>query len=170
MQLRRLVVLAGVATAHGAFCPTMAPARPGATQLRATRILSLVTADDVEAAVQAAEKLWEEALAAREKADSLSAEGEALATEADAASSTATSSLNAIETNNKFSLSAIADASLAMNTNFNAGSLLAQAVDATEEAEQLEALAQAALDKSEELLAQHMEDFPDEDDNDDDEA
>ena len=53
-----------------------------------------VTADDVELAVETAEKLWADALAAREKADALAAEAEELADQSETSTTSASQSLN----------------------------------------------------------------------------
>ena len=62
------------------------PAKPAGvaravTHARHARVALLVTEDDVEAAVEKAEKLWAQALDARQRSDKLSGEAEAIAEE-----------------------------------------------------------------------------------------
>ena len=57
------------------FVPGIAPM----VGLRRAALRCVVTEDDVEKAVEKAEKLWADALAARKKADALSAEAEEMA-------------------------------------------------------------------------------------------
>ena len=52
-----------------------------ARQVRLPQIACLVTEDDVEVAVEQAEKLWAQALEARQRADKLSGDAESLAEE-----------------------------------------------------------------------------------------
>ncbi len=129
-----------------------------------------VTADEVESAVAEAERLWAEALAAREKADRLSAEAEessgAVVSDAEAASA-GLETLNEVP---KFSLSMLSDAQAALESSVHAGGLLSDAVDAAEEADRLEAEAELALAHSEELLRQHLEEIGEAEEEDDEEG
>lgn len=63
----------------------------------------------------------------------------------------------------KISLSTLMNAQSTLNSNLDAGQLLADAVEAAEEAERLENEAEAALSEVEAALAQHEIDFPDND-------
>jgi len=123
-------------------------------------IVCLVTEADVEAAVANAERLWENALAAREKVDLLSSEAEELAEASAATSEEAASQVDASAT---FKLSMLGDAKAATDASLNANAVLADAVAAAEEAERLEALAEAATDAMDAAIAQHLEDFPESD-------
>ena len=55
----------------------------------------------------------------------------------------------------------VAKADQATNSNLDAGSVLSRAMQAAEEADRLELIAEEALAKSEEMLEQHLMDFPD---------
>eukprot|EP00521_Asterionellopsis_glacialis_P010627 CAMPEP_0195296578 /NCGR_PEP_ID=MMETSP0707-20130614/19756_1 /TAXON_ID=33640 /ORGANISM="Asterionellopsis glacialis, Strain CCMP134" /LENGTH=190 /DNA_ID=CAMNT_0040358129 /DNA_START=132 /DNA_END=704 /DNA_ORIENTATION=+ len=120
---------------------------------------NLVTEEQVLEAVEASEKLWEEALEARKKANALSEQAETLGEEA--ASSTEQVA-NALQKN--VGLDQIENAKSAINSSLDAGSILSDALEATKEADQLEAKADNALAKAEELLSQHLVDFPENDD------
>ena len=120
-----------------------------------------VTADDVELAVEKAEKLWAEALAAREKAEALAVKAEELANQSEMSTSSAKDALEDSTGATKFKLSMLGDAQAAMDVSIRAGEVLADAYDAAEEAERLEALAEAALTASEDAIEQHLLDFPD---------
>ena len=121
----------------------------------------MVTADDVELAVEVAEKLWAEALEAREKADKLATDAEEMtvATESDTAA--AAKSVGSVEAATKLNLSMLGDAQKAMSASLEVGEVLADAFDADEEASRLEELAEAALAASEKAIEQHLIDFPD---------
>jgi ABC-type hemin transport system substrate-binding protein len=123
-------------------------------------VFALVTADDVEAAVETAEKLWADALAAREQADQLSSEAEAVAEDADGKSAEEANRLKDMEKSGKFSLATLSGAQIAVNSGSATMDLIADAVNAAEEAERLEALAEEALAAVEVALAQHESDFP----------
>jgi hypothetical protein len=163
--MRPTVALALLAAAHAA---ALLPARvacgvhaPHLAVRRAPPLLLLVTEEEVEAAVERAEALWADALAARKRAEALSADSEEAAAEAGAS---AEQSAAAIDGAAKFGMGLLGDASAALTSSLDAGAIIAEAVEAAEEAERLEALAQEALEKSEAALAQHMIDFPDDDD------
>ena len=113
-----------------------------------------LTADELELAVEKAENLWAEALAAREKAEKLSGDAEEAANESAATAEAASETIDGAE---KFKLSMIGDAQKASSMALDAGSLLAEAVEASEEAERLEGLAEAAL-ASVEAAMQELED------------
>ena len=120
-----------------------------------------VTADDVEIAVEKAEKLWADALAAREKAETLAVQAEELASQSETSTTTAKDALEDSTGVKTFKLSMLGDAQAAMDVSIRAGEILADAYDAAEEAERLEALAEEALVASEEAIEQHLVDFPD---------
>ena len=120
----------------------------------------LVSEEDVEALVEKAETLWESALAARKKADTLSSEAEAAANAAAVSSDEQAAKLDDAT---KFSLGLLSGASDVMASSLDAGALLAEAVEAAEEAERLELEAEAALAASEAAIEQHLKDFPDDD-------
>ena len=120
-----------------------------------------VTEEDVIVAVEKAETLWEQALTARETAEELSALAENFGNDAASSAKEAEEDLQALmKESGKFGLGQIANAQIAMNTSFDAGTALTDAFDATEEADRLEQLAEEALKESEQALAQHLIDFP----------
>jgi len=118
----------------------------------------LVTEDMAIAAVERAEALWAEALAAREKANELSVEAEELSE----ATAKETEGMNEKMSGEgtKFSLSMIGDARVAMDTAIDAQKLISDAVAAAELADQLEEDAEIALQVSEAILEEHERDFP----------
>ena len=118
----------------------------------------MVTADDVEIAVEKCEKLWADALAAREKMDEISTEAESLAEESAASGEEAAA---AVDGSDKFKLSMLGDMKAATDKNLDANSVLGDAVAAMEEADRLEALAEVAMEEMEAAIAQHLIDFPD---------
>lgn len=118
----------------------------------------LVTEDMAVAAIEKAEALWAEALAARQKADALSAEAEELSAATAEESEGMNEKLSGEGT--KFSLSMIGDARVVMDTAIDAQKLITDAVAAAELADQLEADAEVALQVSEAMLAEHERDFP----------
>ena len=87
--------------------------------------------------IEKAEALWAEALAARQKADALSAEAEELSAETAVESEGMNEKLSGEGT--KFSLSMIGDARVVMDTAIDAQKLITDAVAAAELADQLEA-------------------------------
>jgi len=118
----------------------------------------LVTEDMAVAAVERAEALWAEALAAREKANELSLEAE----EISETTAKETEGMNEKLSGEgvKFSLSMIGDARVAMDTAIDAQKLISDAVAAAELADQLEEDAEIALQVSEEIIKEYEEDFP----------
>ena len=118
----------------------------------------LVTEDMAVAAIEKAEALWAEALAARQKADALSAEAEELSAATAEESEGMNEKLSGEGT--KFSLSMIGDARVVMDTAIDAQKLITDAVAAAELADQLESDAEIALQVSEAMLAEHERDFP----------
>ena len=79
---------------------------------RSAAIVLKVTADDVELAVEVAEKLWGEALEAREKAEKLSTEAEERSEQSE---TTTESAAKTADESAKFSLSMLGDAQQAMS-------------------------------------------------------
>ena len=128
--------------------------------LRADGVImrELVTERMVEAAVKEAEDMWDAALRARQKADRLSEEAESTA-EASAAESVDASAK--LDESTKFSMSMLGSARTAMGSSLKATNLVADAVEAAAKADKLEEAAEEALLKSEQLLEQHLTDFPD---------
>lgn len=125
-------------------------------------MLQLVTEKDVLDAVEEAEKLWSQALEARKTANALSDRAEE---EAEAAA-TSTQEVDALfKEKNKgkapISMQNLAQADAAAKSSLDAGSMVSRALQAIEEADLLEKLAEEALQKSEEQLEQHLKDFPD---------
>ena len=118
----------------------------------------LVTEDMAVAAVERAEALWAEALAAREKANELSVEAEELSD----ATAKETEGMNEKMSGEgtKFSLSMIGDARVAMDTAIDAQKLISDAVAAAELADQLEENAEIALQVSEAIIKEYERDFP----------
>ena len=123
--------------------------------------LYLVTENDVLEAVEDAEKLWAQALEARKTANALSDRAEE---EAEAAAETA-KQIDAMfqeqrENRQSITMQQLAQADTAARTNLDAGNLVNRALRAADEADRLEKLAEEALRKSEDLLEQHLKDFP----------
>lgn len=118
----------------------------------------LVTEDMAVAAVERAEALWAEALAAREKANELSVEAEELSD----ATAKETEGMNEKMSGEgtKFSLSMIGDARVAMDSAIDAQKLISDAVAAAELADQLEEDAEIALQVSEAIIKEYERDFP----------
>ena len=104
------------------------------------------------------ERLWAEAVAARERVEHLSTRAEAQAESSAAASAEAAA---AVEGADKFKLSMLGDVKAATDASLDANSILADAVEAAEEAERLEALADAAMAEMDAAIEQHIIDFPD---------
>jgi hypothetical protein len=162
MDLRGLAVVLFLVVGCCGFTPALrTPTRLfPPTVYRQTRccINCLVTEDDVVAAVDKCERLWADALAAREKVDLLSTEAEQLS-EASSASAEQASAAAANATT--FKLSMLGDIKVATDANLDANAVLADAVDASEEAERLELLAEAATAEMDKVIEQHLIDFPD---------
>jgi hypothetical protein len=120
---------------------------------------SLVNEEDVLEAVEHTEALWVQALEARKAANAVSdrAEDEAEA----AAESAKEADMQLRNRTQPISLEQLAQADAAAKSNMDAGSLVGKALDASDEADRLERLAEEALQKSEEILEQHLVDYPD---------
>ena len=128
------------------------------TRQRASVRCYLVTEEDVFKAVEQAEALWAEALEARKTANALSDRAEE---EAEAAASSA-EEVNEMFKNreNPISMQQLAQADAAARSNLDAGSMVNKALEASDEADRLEKLAEEALQRSEEQLEQHLKDCP----------
>ncbi len=128
---------------------------------RQLTICQLVTERDVLAAVEEAERLWAQALEARKTANALSDRAEEEA-EAAASSSQDVDSMFQYSKSNKIpiTMQQLAQADAAAKSNLDAGSMVNRALQASEEADRLEKLAEAALQRSEEKLELHLNDFP----------
>jgi len=127
-----------------------------------TIICHLVSEEDVLEAVEKAEELWSQALEARKTANALSDRAEEEA-EAAAATSKEIDNLFQVQkaSSEPITMQQLAKADAAAKNNLDAGSMVNKALQALEEAERLEALAEEALRRSEEILEQHAVDFPD---------
>lgn len=135
---------------------------PAARSRRYRTVCCLVSEDEVLEAVDKAEELWAQALEARKTANALSDRAEE---EAEAAAA------NSMEIDELFqtqkaqaepiTMKQLAAADAAAKSNLDAGSMVNKALQALEEAEKLEALAEEALQRSEEILDRHLADFPD---------
>ena len=125
-------------------------------------ICHLVSEDDVVQAVEQAEEMWAEALEARKTANALSDRAEE---EAEAAAATSEEIDTLFRTqkaqSEPITMTQLAAADAAARSNLDAGSMVNRALRAVEQAEKLEALAEEALQRSEEILEQHLSDFPD---------
>ena len=87
----------------------------------------------------------------REEADRLADESASSAAEANAV----------VDNSATFKLSMLGDMKAATDASLNANAVLADAVEAAEEADRLELLAEAALTAMETAIEQHLIDFPD---------
>ena len=123
-----------------------------------TSYLQLVTEKDVLDAVENAEKLWAKALEARKTANALCDKAEE---EAEAAAELSETVAEEFQNMEVISLEKIAQADAATKTNIDANSMVSRAMKAADEADELEAQAEKALQMSEERLDQHLKDFPD---------
>lgn len=131
-------------------------------QISTTTQLFLVTEQDVLSAVEEAEALWAKALEARKTANALSDRAEEEAEAAASNAQTINGKLNEQRASQTpITMEQLAQADSVARSNLDAGSLVNRALRATEEADRLEQLAEAALQKSEAQLEQHLVDFPD---------
>ena len=119
--------------------------------------LAAVTEEQVIQQVDRAEEAWAQALEARKEANALSDRAEE---NAEAAAEVAREADAAMK-EGAISLEKIAKADQATSSNLDASSILSRALQAAEEADRLEEIAEEALAKSEEMLEQHLVDFPD---------
>ena len=121
--------------------------------------LSLVSEDDVIDAVEKAEALWAQALEARKTANALSDRAEE---EAEAAAGTAKDAENIFQNKTSpVSMEQLVQFDVIAKTNLDATTMVNKALKASQEADELEQLAEEALRKSEEQLEQHLNDYPD---------
>lgn len=121
--------------------------------------LCLVSEEDVLEAVERAETLWAEALEARTKANALIDQAEE---EASASAGTAKKAENIFQgKTTPITMEELVQVDSAAKASLDATSLVNRAMEASDEAERLEAEAEEALKKSEETLDQHLIDFPD---------
>lgn len=121
--------------------------------------LHSVTAEQVLEAVSQAEALFAQAVEARKTATALSDRAEE---EAEAAAANA-KSVETINQDQPITFETIAKADAVTKLSMDATSWVGKAIDAANEADRLEALADEALLLSEQLLDQHLIDFPDSD-------
>jgi hypothetical protein len=130
--------------------------------------LRLVTEDEILERLTKAEELWAEAHDARQEANALSERAES---EADTAATKAFAAKENMKVS--ISLEKLEQADAATVANIGATEVLSMALNASEKADELELLAEQALEESEKALEQHFIDFPDSpllvDDDDDDE-
>ena len=126
-------------------------------QQRHPQALAAVTEEQVIQQVDRAEEAWAQALEARKEANALSDRAEE---NAEAAAEVAREADAAMK-EGAISLEKIAKADQATSSNLDASSILSRALQAAEEADRLEEIAEEALAKSEEMLEQHLVDFLD---------
>ena len=123
---------------------------------RGPTLVSLVTEDDVIELVEKAEDLWGRVETLRKESEALSLQAEGVGTEAEAATKEAEASLKT----GSISVSKMTDAQEAQNKALDLGSLLEAALRKSEEADEVEVLAEEALAASERALEQYLIDFP----------
>ena len=138
-----------------AFCPLHTRTQ----RVYSTTIsLNLVTEDDVIALVDKAEDLWAKVQTLRNEANDLSIQAETLGQEVVVSAADAVKSLSQAKID--LSEEKIAEVQQAQSQSIDLGSLLERAVKASEEADEIEILANEALAASEAALEQHLLDFP----------
>ena len=117
-----------------------------------------MTEEDVIALVEKAEDLWGKVEQLRTTSKELSMQAEEMGEDAESSASEVMKGL----TQKKIDLSAekIADLQQAQSQSLDLGSLLDKAARTTEEADEIESLANEALASSEAALEQHLIDFP----------
>ena len=142
-------------SAH-AFVPPISNRRP-LLQRYQPQALAAVTEEQVIQQVDKAEEAWAKALEARKEANALSDKAE----ETSEAAAEVAREADAAMKEGAISLEKIAKADRATSSNLDASSMLSRAMQAAEEADRLEEIAEEALAKSEEMLDQHLADFPD---------
>ena len=108
--------------------------------------------------VEKAEDLWGKVEKLRNEADELSVQAESLGQEAETSTADAVDSLKESISEKK-----IEEATKAQNACIDLGALLDKAARATEEADEIEVLAEEALAASNLALEQHLLDFPEDD-------
>jgi hypothetical protein len=151
--MKTLLLLIFYVTSAAGFCPIL----PSISHHRASfaSSLNLVTEADVLALVEKAEVLWDEALEARKRANSLSEKAESLGLSAETSASSSSEALQS-----SISIGKIADAQEAQNLAVDLGALLEEVKEAEERADEIEGRAEMALEESERALEQHLIDFP----------
>jgi hypothetical protein len=132
--------------------------RPRPTMISTFTRLDLFSEDDVLESVTKAEELWGDALEARKTANALSDRAEE---EAEASASASQDVSKMFKTMTSISLEKIAQADTAAKSSLDAGHMVSKALEASDEADRLESLAEEALRESEKILEQHVQDFPD---------
>ena len=167
LQLLACICIASL-SASAFLCPTTVSSNNYYCQIQQRRTrttiisssqLNLVTEADVIALVEQAEALWTKVEQLRNEANDLSIQAETLGHETELSTEYATNLLK----DNTISEGKIAEISIAQNNALDLGALLDRAQQATEEADESEVLADEALAASEVALAQHLIDFPEDD-------
>lgn len=110
------------------------------------------------ALVEKAEDLWRQVEKLRNEANELSVQAESLGRDAEASTADAMKSLQQSLSEEK-----IEEAKIAQNLSLDLGALLDRAISATQEADEIEILAEEAIAASEAALQQYMIDFPEDD-------
>lgn len=163
MSILRLILCVVYVALVSAFCPS--PTRTHYvyrysihSSSSSSSSLHLVTEEDVIALVEKAEDLWGKVEQLRTTSKELSMQAEEMGEDAESSASEVMKGL----TQKKIDLSAekIADLQQAQSQSLDLGSLLDKAAQATEEADEIESLANEALASSEAALEQHLIDFP----------
>lgn len=122
-------------------------------------MLRLMTEEQVLRLVEKSEELWDKALESRKRANELTIEAETLGLQVESLASDATTSLKGAS----ISEESLKEATDVQNKSIDLGSLLQKAVEASKEADEIEALAEEALAVAEAGLEQHLKDFPEAD-------
>ena len=138
-----------------AFCPLC---RRTQRVYSTTISLNLVTEEDVIALVDKAEDLWAKVQTLRNEANDLSIQAETLGQTAEVSAADAVKSLSQAKID--LSKEKIAEVQQAQSQSIDLGSLLERAVKASEEADEIEILANEALAASKKALEEHLIDFP----------
>lgn len=110
------------------------------------------------ALVEKAEDMWGKVETLRKEANDLSLQAETLGQEAETSAPGVIESLKGSISEEK-----LAEAGNVQNLSLDAGSLLDRAMKATMQADELELIAEEALQASEAALEQHLIDFPEDD-------
>lgn len=154
----RLIILfiSSFSWTASAFCPLYT--RTQRVYSTTTSSLCLVSEEDVIALVDKAEDLWAKVQTLRNEADDLSIQAETLGQAAEVSTADAVKALS----QDKIDLSKekIEEVKQAQSQSIDLGSLLERAVKASEEADEIEILANEALAASEKALEEHLIDFP----------
>jgi hypothetical protein len=156
-ELARLLLLL-LAVGCSGFTLTLPVRSSCRAPSRHASIKCLVTAEDVEIAVEKCERLWADVMEARKKVEQLSNEAEELTEASEKQSAEANAKVEASDT---FKLSMLGDMKAATDSQLNANAMIGEAFEAAEEAERLEALAEAAMAEMDAAIEAHLIDFPD---------